>query len=107
MEVIFIFKVWFGTPELKFKIWVRSNQWLHVFFSLHISSRRVKISCLPTENQLPGLPESALDIYVDCVVGCGWVNQLITHSQLKLRLSWAVTKCHLSFKSHHSMIAYI
>ena len=57
---------------------------------LYISSIWVKIR-LHTKNQLPSLQGSALK-----VPGGGWVGRvgfypLSCHSQLMLRLSWAVT----------------
>ena len=52
----------------------------------HILSCSVKIR-LHTENQLPGLAVSALKVSLGVLVG----NQVHCHSQLELRLSWAVT----------------
>ena len=56
--------------------------WRSLNYFLHISSILVKIK-LHSKNQLPRL-------HGVVVVG-GWSYQLLFHSQLELRLSWAVT----------------
>ena len=41
------------------------------------------------QNQIPGLSENTLKFGV---AGVLWANQLLCHSQLELRMIWAVTK---------------
>ena len=46
---------------------------------------------LHPENQLHGLPGSALKVSVVCGGVGGWANPLLCLTKLELRLSWAVT----------------
>ena len=66
--------------------------------SIHISSSWVKIR-LHTENQLAGLPGSALKASVGGGGWCGPTHYLV-NPNLELRLSWAVTTCNLTITNY-------